>query len=168
VSADGEQVAGAGATGPVSTWSAAGGRRVADALGVGELRSCAFSPDGAQLLLTDKDSALGVDLRELTLLYRTPAAAPGLGLAAAFDAEGGDALVLDPEGHVRRWLSSPAELSRRLWAATRTCPDEPGPDGLLARCACERCLGDETEQCAAVAAEAEQQVKLSGWCPRGG
>jgi acyl-CoA synthetase (AMP-forming)/AMP-acid ligase II len=76
--------------------------------------------------------------------------------------------LLDPEGHVRRWLSSPAELSRRLWAATRTCPDEPGPDGLLARCACERCLGDESEQCAAVAAEAEQQVKLSGWCPRGG
>ncbi|MBL8614782.1 MAG: CHAT domain-containing protein [Deltaproteobacteria bacterium] len=168
VSADGEHVAGAGATGPVSTWSAAGGRRVAEALGVGELRSCAFSPDGAQLLLTDKDSALGVDLRELTPLYRTPAAAPGLGLAASFDAEGGDALVLDPEGHVRRWLSSPAELSRRLWAATRTCPDEPGPDGLLARCACERCLGDESEQCAAIAAEAEQQVKLSGWCPRGG
>ena len=168
VSIDGEQVAGAGATGRVSVWSAAGGRRVAEALGIGELRACAFAPDGEMLLLTDKDSSVGVDLRELGLLFRTPAATAGLGLAAAFDAEGGQALVLDPEGHVRRWLRSPAELSRRLWEVTRACPDEPGPDGLLARCACQRCLGDETEQCADVAAEAEQMVKVSGWCPRSG
>lgn len=166
VSGDGEAVAGAALSGPVSVWTARDGRREATALKLGDLRGCAFQPAGAGLSLSDQDGVLVIDMTTLEPLFRAPAPAPTLGLVSAFDPISGQAVVLDREGHVRRWLLSAPELSRRLWEATAVCVAPPGPNELLDRCACAACLGEQPERCAPVAAEAAQRARTGGWCPR--
>ncbi len=166
VSGDGEAVAGAALSGPVSVWTAEDGRREAADLKVGDLRACAFQPNGTGLSLADQEGTLVVDFTTLQPLFRAPGPAPTLGVVSGYDPVSGQAVVLDREGHVRRWLLSSPELSRRLWASTSVCEAPPGPNEQLDRCACAACLGEQPERCAAIANEADAMARNGGWCPR--